>query len=164
MSNFTDTFGNQFSASDQLADARRELNDLTDGVDGTQMHRNAVIGKRLTVHRHGISGEDQGRGYTVAIRVEGQYTDYGIRKMMPRAEADRLVSEISKLLPDDPIGIPTHRGRPEGTTKPESMRTVVSVRLSDAEREDIERCMAITSESGSEFIRGAISMRCKKTR
>lgn len=163
MSRYTDVYGHEFSASDLLAEARANLNELTDGVDGEQMHRAAVVGKKLTVQRHGISGENQ-RGYNVAIRVEGQYTDYAIRKIMPRSEADRLVTDVDSLLISDPIGIPRHRGRPAGTRKPDAMQSVVRVRLSYVEREEIERCTAITGETSSEFIRGAIAMRCKKTR
>lgn len=48
--------------------------------------------------------------------------------------------------------------------KADAKREVVRVRLSDADKAEIIRCLLITGESESDFIRGAIAMRCKKTR
>jgi len=55
-------------------------------------------------------------------------------------------------------------GRKPGSTKAEARRAVVRVRLSDDERAEAIRCAEIVGEPESEFIRGAIAMRCKKTR
>lgn len=55
-------------------------------------------------------------------------------------------------------------GRKPGSTKTEARRAVVRVRLSDEERAEALRCSEVAGESESEFIRGAIAMRCKKTR
>jgi len=55
-------------------------------------------------------------------------------------------------------------GSPNKELKPGAKREVVRVRLSDAEKSDVARCLIITGESESDFIRGAIAMRCKKTR
>lgn len=101
---FTDVYGGEFTAADLLADARKNLNNLADSADGTQMHRRAVVGRKLTVHRHGISG-DHNRGYNVAIRVETQYTDQAYRKIMPLEQADELIAEVEHLLTINPIGI-----------------------------------------------------------
>ena len=56
------------------------------------------------------------------------------------------------------------RGSPNKELKSSAKREVVRVRLSDTEKGDIARCLILTGESESEFIRGAIAMRCKKTR
>jgi len=55
-------------------------------------------------------------------------------------------------------------GSPNKELKPTARRAVVRVRLSDDERAEALRCAEKIGESESEFIRGAIAMRCKKTR
>lgn len=55
-------------------------------------------------------------------------------------------------------------GSPNKELKPGAKREAVRVRLSDGEKAEIARCLAITGETESDFIRGAIAMRCKKTR
>lgn len=55
-------------------------------------------------------------------------------------------------------------GSPNKELKQGAKREVVQVRLSDAEKAEIARCLLIIGESESDFIRGAIAMRCKKTR
>ena len=55
-------------------------------------------------------------------------------------------------------------GSPNKKLKQDAKREAVRVRLSDAEKAEIARCILITGESESDFIRGAIAMRCKKTR
>ena len=55
-------------------------------------------------------------------------------------------------------------GSPNKELKVEARRAVVRVRLSDIERAEALRCAEKTGESESEFIRGAIAMRCKKVR
>jgi len=53
-------------------------------------------------------------------------------------------------------------GSPNKEMKTDARREVARVRLSDAEKAEIVRCLSITGESESEFVRGAIAMRCKK--
>lgn len=55
-------------------------------------------------------------------------------------------------------------GSPNKELKSGAKREAVRVRLSDDEKAEIARCLVITGESESDFIRGAIAMRCKKTR
>lgn len=55
-------------------------------------------------------------------------------------------------------------GSPNKELKAGAKREVVRVRLSDGEKAEINRCLSITGESESDFIRGAIAMCCKKTR
>ena len=55
-------------------------------------------------------------------------------------------------------------GRKPGSTKDDARRAVVRVRISSDERAEAIRCAEKSGESESEFIRGAIAMRCKKTR
>lgn len=55
-------------------------------------------------------------------------------------------------------------GSPNKGLKQGAKREAVRVRLSDEEKAEIARCILITGESESDFIRGAIAMRCKKTR
>lgn len=51
-------------------------------------------------------------------------------------------------------------GRKPGSVKDEARRAVVRVRLSDDERAEAVRCAKEVGESESEFIRGAIAIRC----
>jgi hypothetical protein len=59
-------------------------------------------------------------------------------------------------------------GRPVGSLNkqknPDVKGAVFRVRLACIERAEAIRCAEIVGESESEFIRGAIAMRCKKTR
>lgn len=55
-------------------------------------------------------------------------------------------------------------GSPNREPKTGAKREAVRVRLSDEEKAEIARCILVTGESESDFIRGAIAMRSKKTR
>ena len=104
MKKYYDVYGDEFTAADLLAEAKSYLNELADSVDGTQMHRRAVVGKKLTVHLHGVSGEYY-RGHPVTIRVEGQYTDQAYRKLDTREYAQPLLDELNHLIGLNPIGL-----------------------------------------------------------
>ena len=53
-------------------------------------------------------------------------------------------------------------GSPNKELKPGARREAVRVRLSDEEKAEIARCLSITGESESDFIREAIRIRCKR--
>lgn len=53
-------------------------------------------------------------------------------------------------------------GSPNKELKTGAKREAIRVRLSDAEKAEIARCLSITGESESDFIREAIRLRCKR--
>lgn len=104
-----------FTAQEFIALARQnlaELEDDTDSAGGPQMHRRAVVGKNLVVHRHGWDATARGGsgGRTVSIRVDGQYVDQAWVIMPTTATADRLANALNKNLEANPIGLEEEAG------------------------------------------------------
>lgn len=99
-----------------IAAAYSAVQSLTD--EGDQMHRRAVVGKRLHVHLHGwdawanqvpsYSGMTECRGgRAVTLRVDGQYMDRGERYTAPSTrEAQEFANEVTRLLAQMPPPIP----------------------------------------------------------
>lgn len=95
---------NEITAQGLIDEARNELKSLTD--HGDQMHRRAVVGRNITAHREGVSGQGQYyRGYIVGIRVVGQYTNRAEIMVETKTLADALVVEVNNILKNNPIGL-----------------------------------------------------------
>ena len=82
-----------------LADAQNKLAAVTD-ESPTQMHRRAIAGKNLIVHRHNWDKwAFEGRGgIAVSIRVRGQYTDRARNVFTDRAERDAYANQLDVLI------------------------------------------------------------------
>ncbi len=102
---YMDVFEREFTAQQLIDDARANLNELTDGENGEQMHRRAVVGKHTFAKMHAPSGDAPYWGFPVVIRVEGQYTDRAGYKLATRAMAEKLLAEVQSLLDSNPVGI-----------------------------------------------------------
>lgn len=92
------------TAMDLINQARAELDLLTDS--GDQLHRRAVLNKPLFALSGGKQRNGQyWSGYSVSIRVQGQYSDKAKIIVGSSELAKSLVREISDILKNDPIGI-----------------------------------------------------------
>ena len=94
-------FDGPVSANSLLEQVRAELNELEDYYDeraGWQNHRKAVVGKRLSAFVHGRNIYSQTSApWRVAVRVDGQYTDYAMHHLYNRYDAEKLVAEFNAL-------------------------------------------------------------------
>ena len=94
-------YDGKINASILLQNARAELNELEDFFStraGWQMHRAAVIGKKLRAIVHGRNIYSQSSTpWRVAVRVEGQYTDYATVHLYTQADAEALKNEFDKF-------------------------------------------------------------------
>jgi uncharacterized protein (DUF1778 family) len=65
-----------------------------------------------------------------------------------------------------PKPIPGRRGRKAGSCnkhpKTDALRVIVMVRLSEVEKAELQRCAKLAGETESEFVRGAINLRCER--
>lgn len=99
MEKFTNRWNEEFTVQDMINAVRNELNELTDSPDGTQMHRRAVVGKRLHACVHGKNISASGDlFFPVSIRVEGQYTDRYSQNMSTRGRAQALGAALTEKL------------------------------------------------------------------
>jgi len=94
--------------SESINRARIELNELQDEMrpqsrGGNQMHRRAVVGKRL--HAAACSRYFYSQSTTpfrVEIRVDGQYSPFHIERFSSMAEAESFAKKFNKI---HPVGI-----------------------------------------------------------
>ena len=94
-------YDGEIDARKLLDQARSELNELRDYHSesaGDQMHRTAVIGKSLRAIAHGRNIYSQSSfPFRVAVRVAGQYTDYGTVYLTTKSDAEALVTDFNTL-------------------------------------------------------------------
>lgn len=109
MENFShalEEYTGKINAAILLQNARAELNELEDYFSeraGWQMHRAAVIGKKLRAIAHGRNIYSQSSTpWRVAVRVDGQYTDYATVYLYTSSDAEALKTDFDQL---DAIGL-----------------------------------------------------------
>lgn len=92
---YTTVYGHKMTAEKLIAEARAELDRLTD--HGDQLHRRAVAGKPISAHVEGPRGGYH-PGYVVGIRVANQYTNRADCRLRTEGEANALAAEINEYL------------------------------------------------------------------
>ena len=137
--------------------------------DGDQMHRRAVSGKPLTVHRHGRRKVPAGPvhgGMTelvpvwaVSLRVQGQSIDRGDReRFFSQAEAEAFACAVETALSEMPPPVPPQANyppRPVGRPQELASGRARTLYLDD---ESFATAKSLGNGSASEGIRAALKI------